>query len=82
MGDQVAYEARVSVTMRVYLDEESLYDNHTKDKVLDMLASDIKDGWITRSEADIRIKPIREIPWEDIDSHNPWEAAREDAAIG
>lgn len=73
------YSVWVSIQMKAYLDEDNLYHKDTRDMIIDMLGSDIADGWITRSEANIRYVPITEIPWED--DYNPWEAAREDAAV-
>lgn len=78
------YEVTIQVKLKAYLHPDELYDNHTADKVIEMLAADILEGWITRNEARINYKQIREIPWHDIDiddDYNPWERAKEDAAI-
>ena len=76
-----AYEVSALITIKAYLDDNEVYDNHTADKILSMIAADIMEGWITRSEVNVSYKEIHEISWEDIDDYNPWERAKEDAAI-
>lgn len=50
------YEVTAIIRIRGFFPEDSLYDNHTKQRVLDMIASDIRDGWMTASNYNVDVK--------------------------
>lgn len=72
MSEQ-AFDVIITTKMKVYLENDSAYDNHTRARVLNMLASDIQDEWITQSDCLMTFLPIEEVTFETLNARGfPW----------